>query len=183
MVAIREFWVNGQDLLTAGAPTITVNISESEPMTMLVTLISGNHNLIMNVINTTGRWEVATFKYNDEIYHPKESAVYGFSAGWSFGCRNLTLEAAAADLIPANRKIIRLGRFQFQPSWDPRETDEFGPCNDCIGFFSAGIWGGLFVVILLILILFYGICNMMDIRTMDRFDDPKGKTIIVGAQD
>jgi V-type H+-transporting ATPase S1 subunit len=182
LLAIREFWVNGADVLT-GAPSYTVTFPTEDKMTMTVTLTSGTHNLEMTVVNATGRWETTEFKYNNEIYHPKESSVYGFSAGWSFGCRNLTLEAPAPAPYTGDRKIIRLVRFQFQPSWDPRETNEFGPCNDCIGFFSAGIWGGLFVVILLMLILFWGICNMLDIRTMDRFDDPKGKTIIVSAQE
>lgn len=189
LLAIREWWINDTDVLT-GAPTYTATVPTEDPMAMTVTLTSGPHNLEMSVINATGRWEVVTFKYNNEVYHPKESAVYGYSWYWSFGCRNLTLEAPAPPPYTGmSRKIMKLGRFQFQPSWFPRENAtgksniEFGPCNDCIGFFSAGIWGGLFVVILLLFILFYGICNMMDIRTMDRFDDPKGKTIIVSAQE
>lgn len=145
----------------------------------------------MNVTNTTGRWEVDTFKYNNEVYYPKENAVYGFTPAWSFGCKNLTLEAPAPIVGSGlgQRKVMALVKFQFQPSWEghqPKEgmpTIEFGPCNECIGFFSAGIWGGLFVVILLLLILFWGLSNMMEIRTMDRFDDPKGKTITISATD
>lgn len=189
MLAIRELWINNTNVMTE-APTYTATVPADDPMAMTVTLTSAGHSIEMSVINATGRWEIVTFKYNNEVYHPKESAVYGYSYHWSFGCRNLTLEAPApAPYTGMSRKVIKLGRFQFQPSWFPRENvegrnhTEFGPCNDCIGYFSAGIWGGLFVVILLLFILFYGICNMMDIRTMDRFDDPKGKTIIVSAQE
>lgn len=189
MLAIREMWIDGADVFT-GAPTYSVSIPEDNKMTMLVTLTSGTYNLVMNVTNSTGRWQVDSFKYNNEIYHPKESAVYGFSSHWSFGCGSLTLELPApGPSFTGDRKIIRLVKFQFQPSWEPRVPEigksnvEFGPCNDCIGFFSGGIWGGLFVVILLLFILFYGICNMMDIKTMDRFDDPKGKTIAISAQE
>lgn len=54
---------------------------------------------------------------------------------------------------------------------------------NCVGFFSAPIWSGLFVVFILLAITFYGIIMMMDIRTMDRFDDPKGKTITINASE
>ncbi|KOB75241.1 putative vacuolar ATP synthase subunit S1 [Operophtera brumata] len=57
----------------------------------------------------------------------------------------------------------------------------FGDSFHCVGFFSAPIWSGLFVVFILLSITFYGILMMMDIRTMDRFDDPKGKTITINA--
>ncbi|XP_041988746.1 V-type proton ATPase subunit S1 [Aricia agestis] len=57
----------------------------------------------------------------------------------------------------------------------------FGESLNCIGFFSVPIWAGLFVTFILLSITFYGIMMMMDIRTMDRFDDPKGKTITINA--
>lgn len=184
LIKIYEFNI-GEENVAQTKPTYSVQIPENEPMSMIVTLTAGTHNLIMNVINSTGRWQIESYKYNDEFYHPIESEAYGYSWHWSFGCKNLTLQAPLPPPYQGKRKIIRLTKFQFQPFWDEMNTAEmkFGPCNDCIGFFSAGIWGGLFVVILLLLILFYGISNMMEIRTMDRFDDPKGKTITISAQE
>ncbi|XP_037298974.1 LOW QUALITY PROTEIN: V-type proton ATPase subunit S1 [Manduca sexta] len=61
------------------------------------------------------------------------------------------------------------------------ESQPFGDSFNCVGFFSAPIWAGLFVVFILLAIMFYGVMMMMDIRTMDRFDDPKGKTITINA--
>lgn len=46
---------------------------------------------------------------------------------------------------------------------------------------SIPIWSGLFITFLLVLILSFGISMMMNIKTMDRFDDPKGKTITISA--
>lgn len=191
MLAIHEIWVNETNIIPKDTPpTVTYTIpEENNGMDMYVTLTTGGHNLWMNVTNSTGRWVVETFKFNDVVYHPKESAAYGYSWHWSFGCKNLTLEAPTVFPFTGKRSFIYLSRFQFQPSWIKREAEtgephiKFGPCNDCTGFFSAGIWGGLFVTFILLLIMFYGISNMMDIRTMDRFDDPKGKTITISAQD
>lgn len=50
-------------------------------------------------------------------------------------------------------------------------------------FFTAPIWSGLIVTFVLGIILAWGIIMLMDIRTMDRFDDPKGKTITVTASE
>ncbi|XP_075989254.1 vacuolar H[+] ATPase AC45 accessory subunit [Anticarsia gemmatalis] len=60
-------------------------------------------------------------------------------------------------------------------------TPAWGDSFNCVGFFTAPIWAGLFVVFILLSITFYGIMMMLDIRTMDRFDDPKGKTITINA--
>ncbi|PZC71429.1 hypothetical protein B5X24_HaOG213473 [Helicoverpa armigera] len=69
-----------------------------------------------------------------------------------------------------------------QPFFETNTTQEFGDAFNCVGFFSAPIWAGLFVVFILLAITFYGIMMMLDIRTMDRFDDPKGKTITINAE-
>lgn len=41
----------------------------------------------------------------------------------------------------------------------------------------------MFITFMLLIILTYGITFIMDIRTMDRFDDPKGKTITINASE
>jgi V-type H+-transporting ATPase S1 subunit len=38
---------------------------------------------------------------------------------------------------------------------------------------------GIITTLLLLTILFYGITMIANITTMDRFDDPKGKTITI----
>ncbi|BES96215.1 vacuolar ATP synthase subunit S1 [Nesidiocoris tenuis] len=50
-------------------------------------------------------------------------------------------------------------------------------------FFTGPIWMGLLVSWTLLFILAIGITMLMDIKTMDRFDDPKGKSITVSATD
>ncbi|XP_029166616.1 uncharacterized protein LOC114937355 [Nylanderia fulva] len=57
----------------------------------------------------------------------------------------------------------------------------FSDAYDCVGFTSIPIWTGIFVTAILALIMIWALTMIMDIRTMDRFDDPKGKTITISA--
>lgn len=59
----------------------------------------------------------------------------------------------------------------------------FGDSYDCVGFTSVPIWSGIFITFILLFILTAGITMMIDIKTMDRFDDPKGKTITINASE
>lgn len=61
--------------------------------------------------------------------------------------------------------------------------ERFNESIDCAGFTTAPIWAGLFVTFLLLAIISTAITYIMDIRTMDRFDDPKGKTITINASE
>lgn len=58
-------------------------------------------------------------------------------------------------------------------------SGEFSYASDCAGFFSPGIWMGLITSLLMVLVLTYGLHMIMQLRTMDRFDDPKGPAISV----
>ncbi|XP_066436559.1 V-type proton ATPase subunit S1 [Eleutherodactylus coqui] len=55
----------------------------------------------------------------------------------------------------------------------------FAYASDCAGFFSPGIWMGLITTLLFVFILTYGLHMVMSLKTMDRFDDPKGPSISV----
>ncbi|XP_069604027.1 V-type proton ATPase subunit S1 [Ranitomeya imitator] len=55
----------------------------------------------------------------------------------------------------------------------------FSYASDCAGFFSPGIWMGLITTLLFVFILTYGLHMVMSLKTMDRFDDPKGPSISV----
>lgn len=72
---------------------------------------------------------------------------------------------------------------QIQPFNSTNHTYAFGDAYDCVGFTTAPIWSGLFVTFILVLIMTFGLTMMMEIKTMDRFDDPKGKTITVNVSE
>lgn len=55
----------------------------------------------------------------------------------------------------------------------------FGPLWFCGELMPIGLWVGLIVSLFFALICYYGFSMLASIQTMDRFDDPKGKTIHV----
>jgi V-type H+-transporting ATPase S1 subunit len=70
--------------------------------------------------------------------------------------------------------------FQVQPYLEERR---FGAAYDCVYFFTAPIWSGLFVCTIFSIIMIFGLVMIMDIKTMDMFDDPKGKTITINVSE
>ena len=56
---------------------------------------------------------------------------------------------------------------------------DFSYASDCAGFFTPGIWMGLLTGLLMLYIFVYGLHMIMQLNTMDRFDDPKGPSISV----
>lgn len=58
-------------------------------------------------------------------------------------------------------------------------STNFSYASDCASFFTPAIWMGLVTVLLTLQILVYGLHMIMQINTMDRFDDPKGPSISV----
>jgi len=77
--------------------------------------------------------------------------------------------------------ILTLHNFQAQPFLT--NAAAFGDAYSCEMFFTPPIWSGIFVTSILALIMIWGLVMIMDIRTMDQFDDPKGKTITVNVSE
>jgi hypothetical protein len=90
------------------------------------------------------------------------------------------------DPIKANgsydfRDKFYITNLQFQPF--NGNGSYFGPPNYCTSFFTSGIWMGITSSLLCLGILLFGIYRMMAIKSNDRFDDPKGKPLIIKAQE
>jgi len=63
------------------------------------------------------------------------------------------------------------------------KKNNFGYYNDCEGFFTIPIWMGVVTMLAMLAIVLLGIAMLLSINTMDRYDDPKGKTITITAAD
>lgn len=165
--------------LTIGTPTFAIG-TEQPATTATLTLPTNSSPLVFSMVHDGGQWFVSELKYGDNVY--TSGTKIGANNGFSFSC---TPEIAYATPTAADSKIYITG-LQLQLDLN-RAVDtikmSFGEADDCVGFTSPGIWGGLFVTFLLLAIMTIGISWMLDIRTMDRFDDPKGKTIIINATD
>lgn len=101
---------------------------------------------------------------------------------FSLSCTSgVYLEALKDDKIEA--VYFKNLQIQLDASNSGENLKRFEDAYDCAGFTSPAIWAGLFITFLLLIIMSTGITWIMDIRTMDRFDDPKGKTITITASE
>uniref|UniRef100_A0A673MNR7 ATPase H+ transporting accessory protein 1b n=1 Tax=Sinocyclocheilus rhinocerous TaxID=307959 RepID=A0A673MNR7_9TELE len=113
----------------------------------------------------------AIFNASGGIYSPAE---------YSFHCQSVS-SIQSPLLVPrsatdnANQWTLSFTDFQIQGFNVTGE--DFSYASDCAGFFTPGIWMGLLTSLLMVFILTYGLHMIMQVRTMDRFDDPKGPAI------
>jgi len=107
-------------------------------------------------------------------------AATSIPLGMSYSCSPAFVYRAATE-GGADRATLRVNGVQMQAFMT--STEVFGPYWDCVGFFTPGIWMGLLTAALGLVILAYGFMMIATITTMDRFDDPRGKTITVTQEE
>ncbi|KAB7508172.1 V-type proton ATPase subunit S1 [Armadillidium nasatum] len=81
----------------------------------------------------------------------------------------------SSNLTSTDETLVKLTINGVQMEAYTHNRTRFSDAWDCVGFFTIPIWMGLFAAMLLTLILIFGMLMLVDIKTMDRFDDPKGK--------
>ncbi|XP_066247053.1 V-type proton ATPase subunit S1 [Euwallacea similis] len=130
---------------------------------------------------TTGYWVLHTTNiiYNDSntISLVTNGTIYA-PLGFSYTCGNQIFKNGSFSIIFPN--------FQIQPMFKNTSLTmqtKFDDPYNCVGFTTIPIWSGLFVTFILLLIMTFGLTMMMDIKTMDRFDDAKGKTITINTSE
>lgn len=152
----------------SSAMAVTLTPTTGSPLSFVITL-SGGYFFMTNV-------EYNNIKFRStDVYSPTD---------FSYFCGNLTLGGIGTASEPSTW-TIQWNSLQFQAPFGSTKnaTFVFGDPWHCVGFFTGGILSGLLIVVLLLTITFIGVCWMMDINTMDRFDDPKGKTITINASE
>ncbi|NP_001123842.1 V-type proton ATPase subunit S1 precursor [Xenopus tropicalis] len=106
-------------------------------------------------------------------------------SNYSFHCQYISswptfgsvLVSNTSKNSPASKWQLHIAEFQIQGFNVTGMA--FSYASDCAGFFSPGIWMGLITTLLFVFILTYGLHMVMSLKTMDRFDDPKGPSIAV----
>ncbi|XP_068223402.1 V-type proton ATPase subunit S1-like [Palaemon carinicauda] len=99
----------------------------------------------------------------------------------SFACSEKFIFKSVNDsFLKTKDAQLVLERFQVQ-AFD--NGDKFGGAWDCVGFFTVPIWCGLLSTLILVIILTMGLFMLSDIKTMDRFDDPKAQPLSVPTTD
>ncbi|XP_029973745.1 V-type proton ATPase subunit S1b [Salarias fasciatus] len=136
--------------------------------------VSARNWFTLDSVQLEANGTTATFFGNRSIYAPAE---------YSFRCQSVS-SFQDALLIPSTTESAqsdwRLNFVDFQiQGFGLSNGTNFSYASDCAGFFTAGVWMGLLTSLLMLLILVYGLHMIMQVNTMDRFDDPKGPSISV----
>lgn len=163
--------------LTGLVPTF----SNDSATTAKLVIPTTPNQITLDMVNDGGRWWVDTITYDN--MHFTSGTEIGANDGFSFAC---TPEVTYVSPNSTATTLTFTGlQLELNMNRAPGQTYKMAFSEDwnCVGFTSPGIWGGLFVTILLLAIMTLGVSWMLDIKTMDRFDDPKGKTITINAQE
>ncbi|XP_022232020.2 V-type proton ATPase subunit S1 [Drosophila obscura] len=164
---------------SVNALTIENGTSPATTFSVKLATAEATKSLTFDVVyGDGGYFSLTNVAYAGQAF--RSTGIINAPTTFSYSCGNLTLETAATDNM---YNTLSFNSLQIQAPFSStyKENFPFGDSWDCVGFVSPGILMGLLVVIILLVIVFIGVCWMMDINTMDRFDDPKGKTITINA--
>ncbi|XP_061684387.1 V-type proton ATPase subunit S1-like [Syngnathoides biaculeatus] len=158
-------------LLVLSYPTgVTLSFSMSQQFYP----VSARNWFTLDSVQLQSNGVTASFVGSRAIYAPAE---------YSFHCQSVS-SFGDALLVPnstnPNVSDWRLNFIDFQiQGFGLTNTTDFSYASDCAGFFTPGIWMGLLTSLLMLSIFVYGLHMIMQLNTMDRFDDPKGPSISV----
>ncbi|XP_037800624.1 V-type proton ATPase subunit S1-like [Penaeus monodon] len=142
----------------------------------------GKFNIQFSFKNLNNEWMLEGVKTlmdtKEDIFTLVNNDIGGIPIGMSYSCSEKTY---LKNNSTSKSIVMVLDGFQVQP-FSSNQT-KFSGSWDCVGFFTVPIWCALLVTLLLLFILFSGMYMLGDIKTMDRFDDPKGKPIMVATTD
>ncbi|KAL5286110.1 ATP6AP1 family protein [Megaselia abdita] len=168
--------------LTSSGLTIT----HSNTTSIGISLATDDQAVSFNVALVGGYFEMHSLQLGEKTFRvlPEVQSPTTFS----YYCGNKTFYQYSTDPnAPPNTLSLVFNNLQMQAPFDSKipvdDKFAFGDPWHCVPFVSIPILAGLFVCAILLAILGVGICWLMDINTMDRFDDPKGKTITINASE
>ncbi|XP_012288603.1 uncharacterized protein LOC105704173 [Orussus abietinus] len=173
-----------EDYIQLGKPTKADSEGEgtAENPLQLRTVFSVNSSSVSTIqlqfmftIVTAGYYKLDYVNYNSSgasnvtVLSPKSDIVFPFN--FSYHCSQNTVFINKSAVLNITNLQVQI------------DATKFNDAYDCVGFTTIPIWTGIFVTIILATIMIWGLIMIIDIHTMDRFDDPKGKTITISAQE
>ncbi|XP_043834994.1 V-type proton ATPase subunit S1-like [Dromiciops gliroides] len=124
-----------------------------------------------------------------EIHSNNSVVVFNFShvtapTIYSFHCQSVSTERSNEGVIISSSSSLWRVNFQnFQIQAFNLSNGNFSYASDCASFFSAGIWMGLVSSFIMLFIFIYGMHMILNLKTMDRFDDHKGSPTFVALME
>lgn len=164
--------------ITVTGMSVTNSTTPATKFSVELTTSDAGKPITFDVLYNGGYFSLSNVMYDGNTFRSQDVNA---PTTFSYSCGNLTLDSKANANNMYN--TLSFSSVQMQAPFDATYKNNFvfGDSWDCVGFVTPGILMGLFVILLLLIIMFVGVCWMMDINTMDRFDDPKGKTITINA--
>ncbi|KRX44945.1 RNA-binding protein squid [Trichinella murrelli] len=116
-----------------------------------------------------------------------ETAVHSLrlngANGFAYACRK-----PRALMIPTSQEAkfqygIAFLKLQVQPFRAARTNGFTDNIDDCTPFFTAEVWMSLISVFVIFAITIFGVSMISGLKTMDRFDDPKGKSLVINFKE
>ncbi|RVE49905.1 hypothetical protein evm_005498 [Chilo suppressalis] len=86
-------------------------------------------------------------------------------------------ECSLPLIYSSEEATLTLPDIQMQPFMD--STEKFADAFNCIGFTTVPIWSGLMVSFIMLIGLGISITMIMDIKTMDRFENNRSKQLTI----
>ncbi|XP_054001568.1 V-type proton ATPase subunit S1-like [Hylaeus anthracinus] len=136
-------------------------------------------------VKSTGYYTLKTVIYEGINYKIKDSTNHSLTTYTDIVFPfNFSYHCSQNVIFEQNSTILNIIDLQVQIDAKAFKNGKaFSDAYDCVGFTTIPIWTGIFVTAILALIMIWALTMIMDIRTMDRFDDPKGKTITISSQE
>lgn len=137
--------------------------------------VSARNWSTLDLVQLQSNGQTASFIGSRAIYTPAE---------YSYHCQSVSSFRdpllVSNNSNSQNTSSWRLNFIDFQiQGFGLANGTNFSYASDCAGFFTPGIWMGLLTSLLMLYIFVYGLHMIMQLNTMDRFDDPKGPSISV----
>jgi len=112
----------------------------------------------------------------------------GSSGDYNYGCSQTKSAVFETDKKGDYDVGVSFGNVQIQAYDyalnDAKDKVHFSHyTNDCVGTFSIGSLMGIVVALVLASVLMFGFLMLNSVQTVDRFDDPKQKQLIINAKD
>ena len=139
-------------------------------------------NIDSNNINLTWKSETKNIHINASGESPQMSKNLSAPQDFSYHCSPYIIKYRLNETTNGTVNVtLILDGFQLQPF--NVVNGKFSDGWDCVVFFTEGIWMAIISVLVMIIIVLFGLNMIASLKTMDRYDDPKGKTITVNVSE
>lgn len=165
--------------------SIFTTIDSRETYVRLIVIVKNGENKITLrfkfIWTVSGYWTLKSVEIgiltmgndNEDKYTLGALTALTASRNFSYHCTGEILFTNVTDDID-----LVLYDMQAQPD---SLNSMFGSAYDCISFMTVPIWSGIFVTLILLVGLAFGLGAMDSIKTMDRFDNAKTKPLTISV--